>query len=336
MNDEVKHKRLLIMKILRESELPSSSGRIHEQLLSKGIEVSERTVRFHLKALDNLGLTKYKEKKGRFLTTKGHEELTKAQVYYQVGYLSSKIDEMTYKMSFDPSVARGTVLINFSTIDKSYRDAVPNLVSPAFSSGLTHGTLLCLFDEGERIGDCVVTRGKFGIGTVCAITFNGVLIKAGIPIKSVFGGLLEISNDALKRFTAIIHYDGTSLDPLEIYISSGMTSTISASVSGNGQIGVSFREIPAAAREKTIEIDTLLKNRGLGGFLELGYPSQSLLGIPVGDRRVGLVIAGGLNATAPLGENGIPIKSSALSGLIDYSKLFHYEELTKRLSQLKK
>ncbi|KGM43226.1 hypothetical protein JY97_08710, partial [Alkalispirochaeta odontotermitis] len=83
-------------------------------------------------------------------------------------------------------------------------------------------------------------------------------------------------------------------------------------------------------------IDSLLKSRGLGGFLKLGYPSQSLLGIPVGDKRVGLVIAGGLNATAPLGEKGIPIKSSALSGLIDYSKLFHYEELTKRLSQLKK
>jgi len=336
MNDEVEHKRLLIMKVLRESEFPASSGKIHEQLLAQGIEVSERTVRFHLKALDNLGLTKYKEKKGRFLTAGGHEELAKAQVYYQVGYLSSKIDKMTYKMSFDPSDARGTVLINFSTIDKSHRDAVPSLVSQVFSSGLAHGALLCLFDEGERIGDCAVAQGKFGIGTVCAITFNGALIKAGIPVKSVFGGLLEISNKAPNRFTAIIHYDGTSLDPLEIYISSGMTSTISASASGRGQIGASFREIPAAAREKTIEIDALLKSRGLGGFLKLGYPSQSLLGIPVGDGRVGLVIAGGLNATAPLGENGIPIESSALSGLIDYSKLFHYGELAKRLSQLKK
>jgi len=336
MSDEVEQKRLLILKALRESSLPLSSGTIHEQLLSKGIDISERTVRFHLKALDGLGLTKYKEKKGRFLTTKGLEEIAKAQVYYQVGYLSSKIDEMTYKMSFDPSDARGTVLINFSTLDKFYRDVVPDLVSPTFSSGLAHGALMCLFDEGERIGDSVVSRGKFGIGTVCAITFNGALIKAGIPVKSIFGGLLEISNDTPNRFTAIIHYGGTSLDPLEIYISSGMTSTISACISGKGQIGASFREIPAAAREKTIEIDALLKRRGLGGFLKLGYPSQSLLGIPVGDRRVGLVIAGGLNATAPIGEQGIPIKSIALSGLIDYSKLFHYEELKKRLSELKK
>jgi len=336
MNDEVEHKRLLIMKVLRESELPLSSGKIHEQLLSEGIEVSERTVRFHLLALDSLGLTKYKGKKGRFLTTSGHEELAKTQVYHQVGYLSSKIDEMTCKMSFDPSSARGTVLINFSTIDKSYRDVIPDFVCPVFSSDLTHGVLMCLLDEGERIGDCIVTQGKFGIGTVCAITFNGALIKAGIPVRSIFGGLLEISSGIPTRFTAIIHYDGTSLDPLEIYISSGMTSTISACISGKGQIGASFREIPAAAREKTIEIDSLLKSRGLGGFLKLGYAGHSLLGIPVGDKRVGLVIAGGLNATAPLGEKGVPMKSNALSGLIDYSKLFHYEELTKRLSQLKK
>jgi len=336
MNDEVEHKRLLIMRVLRESELPLSSGRIQERLMSEGIEISERTIRFYLKELDNLNLTKYREKKGRFLTLKGREELIKANVLNQVGYLSSKIDEMTYKMSFDPSNARGSVLINFSTVDKTYREAVADLISPAFSSGLTHGTLMCLFDEGERIGDYTVDQGKFGIGTVCAITFNGVLMKSGIAVRSIFGGLLEIGNGLPRRFTAIIHYDGTSLDPLEIYISSGMTSTISACTSGKGQIGASFREIPATAREKTIEIDALLKSRGLGGFLKLGYPNQSLLAIPVGEKRVGLVIAGGLNATAPLKESDIPIKSSALSGLIDYSKLFHYEELLKRLSHLKK
>ena len=68
-------------------------------------------------------------------------------------------------MSFDLSSTRGTVLINFSTIDKSYRDAIPDFVFPAFSSDLTHGTLMCLFDEGEKIGGCIVRQDKFGIGT---------------------------------------------------------------------------------------------------------------------------------------------------------------------------
>ncbi len=67
----------------------------------------------------------------------------------------------------------------------------------------------------------------------------------------------------------------------------------------------------------------------------MGYSSQSLLDIPVGDGRAGLVITGGLNAVAPLMEEGIPIESKALSGLINYKALFHYEELSTRLSRMK-
>ncbi|RKX77609.1 MAG: hypothetical protein DRP49_01815, partial [Spirochaetes bacterium] len=56
---------------------------------------------------------------------------------------------------------------------------------------------------------------------------------------------------------------------------------------------------------------------------------------PWGTAGRGLVIAGGLNAVAPLVEDGITIDSKALSGLIDYSVLFSYEELSSRLSRLK-
>lgn len=299
------------------------------------MDISERTVRFHLQALDSQGLTNYREKKGRFLTPKGLMELAKAHVYDRVGFLSSKIDDMTYQMSFDPRTAEGSVLINLSILDKIHRDAVAALVPPVFSSGLAHGSLIALMDEGEQVGDNVIPIGKVGLGTVCSITFNGALIQAGIPVTSVFGGLLEIHDRAPDRFTAVIRYDGTSLDPLEIYITSGMSSTGKAARDGNGQIGASFREIPASARERAVETDAMFKDRGLGGFLKLGYSSQSLLDIPVGDGRAGLVVAGGLNAVAPLVEEGIPIASKALSGLIDYSDLFPFEELSSRLAGLK-
>ena len=323
------------MKILRESGSPLSSQKIQEQLVSRGMDISERTVRFHLQALDSHGLTGYKEKKGRFLTPRGLMELAKAHVYDRVGFLSSKIDDMTYQMSFNPTTAEGSVLVNLSVVDKSHRDAVASLVPPVFSSGLAHGTLMALIDEGERVGDNVISDGKVGLATVCSITFNGALILAGIPVTSVFGGLLEIHDRAPDRFTAVIRYDGTSLDPLEIYITSRMTSTRNAACDGNGQIGASFREIPASARDRAIETDALFKDRGLGGFLKLGYSSQSLLDIPVGDGRAGLIIAGGLNAVAPLVEEGIPIESKALSGLLNYAALFPYEELSSRLSILK-
>lgn len=299
------------------------------------MDISERTVRFHLQALDSLGLTNYREKKGRFLTSKGLVELTKAHVYDRVGFLSSKIDDMIFQMSFNPHTAEGSVLVNLSIVAKSQRDAIAALVPPVFASGLAHGSLIALIDEGGQVGDMVIPAGMVGLGTVCSITFNGALIQAGIPVSSVFGGLLEIHDRAPDRFTAVIRYDGTSVDPLEIYITSRMTSTGKAALDGNGQVGASFREIPASARERAEEADTLFKSRGLGGFLKLGYSSQSLLDIPVGDGRAGLVVAGGLNAVAPLVEEGIPIDSKALSGLIDYSELFPFEELSIRLAGLK-
>ncbi len=335
MSDRVERKRLLLMKILRESGSPLSSHKIQEQLVSRGMDISERTVRFHLQALDGQGFTGYKEKKGRYLTQKGMQELAKAHVYDRVGFLSAKIDEMTYQMNFNPDTAEGSVLINLSLVGKSHCDAVASLVPRVFKAGLAHGTMIALFDEGEWIGEKSIPKGMVGIGTVCSIAFNGALINAGVPVTSVFGGLLEIHDRAPDRFTAIIKYEGTSLDPLEIYITSGMTSTGEAASAGNGQIGASFREIPTSARDRVIETDAKIKERGLGGFLELGYPSQSLLDIPVGDGRVGMIVAGGLNAVAPLVEEGIPLESKALSGLIEYSRLFSYEDLPSRIARLK-
>ena len=124
MVDRVERKRLLMMKILRESGLPLSSQKIQEQLVARGMDISERTVRFHLQTLDNQGFTGYKEKKGRYLTAKGMMELSKAHVFDRVGFLSSRIDDMVYQMDFDPATAKGSVLVNLSLVDKSYRDAV--------------------------------------------------------------------------------------------------------------------------------------------------------------------------------------------------------------------
>ena len=42
-------------------------------------------------------------------------------------------------------------------------------------------------------GDTVVVPpGKVGLATVCSVALNGVLLKAGIPVQSRFGGVLEV------------------------------------------------------------------------------------------------------------------------------------------------
>jgi hypothetical protein len=113
-----------------------------------------------------------------------------------------------------------------------------------------------------------------------------------------------------------------------------MTDYLHATENGNGRIGAGFREVPAAAREKVIELAGRLEAIGLGGFMEIGLPGQPLFGIPVSEGSVGIVVIGGLNPIAILEESGIRLQSRALSGLVEFSRLFPFEELTDRAEAL--
>ncbi|MCD6429811.1 MAG: DUF128 domain-containing protein, partial [Deltaproteobacteria bacterium] len=167
----------------------------------------------------------------------------------------------------------------------------------------------------------------------CSITLNGVLLQNGIPTNSRFGGLLELQGREAVRFVEIINYDGTSLDPLEVFIRSGMTDYRGAIATGNGRIGASFREFPADSRGLVENLAARLDAIGLGGFMALGWPGQSLLDIPVNEGSFGAVVIGGLNPAAILEENGHRITLRALAGLLDWQRFFHYREMIKRLEQ---
>jgi len=59
-----------------------------------------------------------------------------------------------------------------------------------------------------------------------------------------------------------------------------------------------------------------------------------LLGQSVTHGRLGVVIAGGLNPIAILDELGHRVESRALAGLLDYHRLFPYDELPRALKAL--
>ncbi len=328
-------KKLLIMKILGEEEQPLSSQIIKERLEERGTKMSERTVRFHMLALDKAGLTEYREKKGRFLTSLGYKELSRTQVYERVGFLSARIDELSYQMNFDWKKRRGSVLVNVSLIPQEKSSIVYHMIAPVFESGLTMGRKVIIFRSGEKIGDFEIPSGYFGFGTVSSITLNGILLRSGIPVKSLFGGLLEVRGSRPDRFAAIINYDGTSLDPLEIYINSGMTRCKNAAEAGFGTVGASFREIPAASLDQVMDINEGMIDMGLGGILKIGYSGHALLDIPVADNRIGMVTAGGLNSVSALVESGIPVKPKVQSGLIDFNRLIPYNDLFGELQKIR-
>jgi HTH-type transcriptional regulator, global nitrogen regulator NrpRI len=330
MKEKIEKKRLAILRILKESEHPVPSQKIVELLHEIGQEISERTVRFHLKDMDDDGLTEYVERRGRRITAKGILETKKARIVDKVGFINSKIDYFSYKMNFDLSTKKGTVVINISYISIDDIKNAIKLLIPAFKIGFTMGNLIGLYLPGETVGNDTVPEGYIGIGTVCSFTLNGILTARGIPVNSLFGGLLEIENRKPSRFIEIIKYDGTSIDPLEIFIKSGMTDVTRAAELGKGRIGAHFLEAPGSARDEIHSIGEEMKHAGLGTFLTLGWPGHSILQVPISWGRMGGIVTGGLNPIAILEESGINVISKAVSGLVEYESLFPALELVDR------
>jgi repressor of nif and glnA expression len=334
MQERIERKRLAMLRILQEANKPLGSNQITKKLAELGYDMSERTVRFDLLAMDRSGYTQYIGKRGRRITEKGNLELANAKVHERVGFLAAKIDQMTYMMGFDISRQSGSVVVNTSLVEKKDLEQYCASVQKVFSAGYAMGRLLTLYEPGERAGEIEVPQGFVGLGTICSITVNGVLLSLGIPTHSRFGGLLELKKRRPTRFTEIINYDGTSLDPLEIFIRSGMTDYVGATEVGDGRIGASFRELPAGSRDRVLEIADRLEKIGLGGFMDIGWPGQPLLDIPVDSNRLGAIVIGGLNPVAILEELGVKVYSRALSGLVDFRKLFPYEALGEKLKKI--
>ncbi|MCX7965964.1 MAG: NrpR regulatory domain-containing protein [Syntrophorhabdaceae bacterium] len=333
MDKKIRKKELIILNVLKESEKPLTSSKIAEKLELTGYDISERTIRLYLKKLEDEGFVESNGKKGSKITEKGVNELNSSWVIEKVGFLSAKIDRMSYQMSFDINTLTGTVVINITVVEPQHLLKNLKYIEKIYADGYAMGHLLTILPPNETFNHINIPQGMVGIGTVCSITLNGVLLKHGIPTISRFGGLLELKDKKPVRFVEIIMYDGTSIDPLEIFIRSGMTNYMGAIKTGNGRIGASFREFPAESKDRVEKLDERLKRIGLGGLVGIGMPGQSFLDIPVSEGRVGAIVIGGLNPVSILEENGVRAYSRAMAGLIDFSRLFHYKELEERLKE---
>ena len=155
----------------------------------------------------------------------------------------------------------------------------------AFSNGVCVSHLVAVADEGEKLGDVIIPEGKMGFATICSATINGVLLKAGVPMDSRFGGILEVRDSRPRRFVAIIHYAGSSLDPSLAYIKARMTNVREAAATGSGKILANFREIPGAAKPMAQELVAQPQERGNrrrggrrlyqpAGLPDTGWPEQ--------------------------------------------------------------
>ncbi len=318
---------LAILRVLdKQADKICGSRAISRQLKVHGLDLTERTVRYHLRILDERGFTKVFGKEGRMITRRGREELSQALVSEKVGFVISKIETLSYLTNLDLDTQEGNIILNLSYFpDDKIREAI-KIMKPVFSSPYVMSDKVILKMSGENIGNVTVPDGLAGFGTVCSVTINGIFLKSGIPVISRFGGVLQINSEP-QRFTALIGYEGSSLDPLEIFIKSRMTDVTGAVKNHSGKILASFREIPVVSIEKAEQLRETLREKGIGGILMLGKPNQPLLEMPVSMDRAGMIIVGGLNPVAALEEAGITTASKAMSTLCSFSDLVKFKDI---------
>lgn len=324
---------LAILKVLEKNQDRILGSReISKHLTQHGVELTERTVRYHMKILDERGMTKVFGKEGRRITKRGLEELSAAMVSDKVGFIISRMETLSYQTSLDIEKQDGTIILNVSFVSaEDLRDAL-RAMKPVFSSPYVMSDRIVLAGEGQRIGDIIVPEGKVGLGTICSVTINGIFLKAGIHVTSRFGGLLQVEEGRASRFLALISYEGSSLDPLVIFIKSRMTSVADAVKHHFGAVLASFREIPVVSTEEAVELKERLRGIGIGGIMLIGSPNQPLLEMPVGMDKTGMIIVGGLNPVAAIEEAGIPTYSTAMAALYRYSELETFKDILKKIN----
>jgi repressor of nif and glnA expression len=318
---DVERKVLTILRILRSSKVPVGARVVARLLKDHGVGLTERAVRYHLKLMDERGLTRLVGRDGRLITDRGTAELESALVKDKVGFAFSKIELLAFRTNFDFVTRSGYVPVNISFFNRNQFKNAVEVMKPVFKSGLCVSELVAIARGGRSLGDVVVPDGKVGLATVCSIVVNGTLLKAGVPIGSRFGGLLQIRGGKPFRFVELIHYAGSSLDPSEVFIKARMTSVTEAARHGEGRILANFREIPAVCRTLTEDVTGKLKAAGIGGVLVIGETSEPVCQTDVELNRIGVILLGGLNPVAAAAESGIEIENRAMSTVMQYNQL---------------
>ncbi len=320
--EEIERKVLLILRILNESADPLGARVLARLMKERGTELSERTVRYHLKLMDERGLTRLAGRRdGRVISARGQSELADARVQDKIGFAIARIDILSFKTTFDVKKKRGDVPVNISFFPQEQFDQALKIMKPVFRKKLAVSPRVAVAPAGKKLGDITVPLGKVGLATICSIAINGVLLKHGVPIDSKFGGILQMRSGESLRFVELIHYTGSSLDPSEIFIRGKMTSVGRVAAAGEGKLLANFREIPAPSRKLVDRVIEDLSGAGINGVLSIGDMGHPVCQTNVDMNKMGMILIGGLNPVAAVCEEGFNVENKAMSTVMEFGKL---------------
>ncbi|MEM2990921.1 MAG: NrpR regulatory domain-containing protein [Halobacteria archaeon] len=321
VDPQTQRKLLEILRILSESKEVMGARRIASELNRRGYRIGERAVRYHLRILDERGFTKKHGYIGRTITENGLREIGDALVGDRMGLVITKIEDLVYRTTFDPKTKKGEVIVNTAFIDKDKFEPTIRIINAVLERGYGVSPYIKILEEGEHFNDIIIPRGKVGVATVCSITIDGILLKSGIPVETKYGGLIEIKEAQPVHFSELIAYAGTSIEPIQIFMSKRLTSITNAIAAGSGMVLGNVREIPAVALARAKEVLDAIKHSGINGLIAIGEAGKAVLDAPVEAGRVGIAVYSGVNAMAAVEEQGIATNTRAISTLIPFKDM---------------
>jgi repressor of nif and glnA expression len=236
-------------------------------------------------------------------------------------FVNHSIDDFAMKVTYRPDAHEGRLVYNLSLVRNEDLEFAIGTLKDAYKTRVAASGLVKLLSSGERIDNFVVPKGQTGICTVCSVTFDGLLIRQGIPINPIGGGVVEIENRTPIRFIHMILYEYTTIDPLQVLNSLRLTSVTNVMRRGSGNILANIREFHMEAEPLVGEVLDELTNSSFIGVLEVGMPNVSLLGVPVSPQFIAIAAVGGTNAIAAIREGGRWVETHSMKGLMDVADM---------------
>ena len=302
-----------ILRILREHQEPMGAKRLSELMAERGFVLSDRAVQYYLSYLDTMGFTEKIGNQGRVLTPEGRQETDSALVDDRIGFIISKLERLAYRSTFDPTTSTGDVAYNLSIVPEASFDAAKAAFDEVTNAKCGFFSSYRVIDHDPRI-----PPGSVGFISICSISMDGVFQRNGIPVKMAFGGRVEIEQGIPKRFRDLIGYRGSTIDPLELFISSNLTSISDYARSKTGIALVNVREVPSAAKGQVEETVRLMNSCGFIFPVTMG---NQVFNLPDNPFRLSIVAFSGMNFIGNCVEHGIDIKTEIGAGNIPFSRI---------------
>ncbi|MBN2014185.1 MAG: DUF128 domain-containing protein [Candidatus Altiarchaeota archaeon] len=315
-----------ILSALDRANKPMTSGEIRDELHDIGIDLTERMVRNYMESLDGMGFTRKLGRSGRQINELGREELKKAYIFGRSDFILDRIVRLITDTRFDLERGKGDVIVNLSFIQEDQEDETIKTLKEICDGINLTPPFIKTARQGDNLCNREVPEGMFGLATISSVTIEEVLLNERIYVNPLYGGLIEFLEHKPKRFTELISYEGSSIDPLQIFISNRMGSVYEAVKKNLGGIPADYREIPSTARLRALKV---LKEfvDVFGGLVVIGRTGSEVLGLKTKEGYTGIVGFGGELLLSALEERNIKTNTTTVEASMDFNELQPIAEL---------